>query len=98
MSEERENSTRRHCKLPMTESILSLVVGGTNWLLQTNCINNAGRGGDVQNFHDRIVEAVVGCEEVSVPSEEDQEEELVSAEGDPLGIASDTESEEEHND
>mmetsp|Transcript_11996 Transcript_11996/g.18398 ORF Transcript_11996/g.18398 Transcript_11996/m.18398 type:complete len:99 (-) Transcript_11996:277-573(-) len=98
MRQDCENSTRRHCKFPMTESILSFIVGGTNRLLETDCINNARSRGDVQNFHNRIVEAVERSEEVRVSCKEDKEKELVSAKGDALRITSDAKSKEEHND
>ena len=31
-------------------------------------VHNVTCGGNVQNLHDRVVETVVGCEEVQVPS------------------------------
>ena len=81
--------TRSHGKFPMTKCVLRLIVGRTDWFLKANGIHNARSGRDVQNFHYRVVQAVVSCEEIGVASEKDKEEEFVSAKTNALGVAGD---------
>lgn len=82
----------------MAKGILRLIVRRTNGLLKPNGVDDARRRSDVQDLHDRVVQAVVRGEEVGVSSEEDEEEELVGAEGDALGVAGDAQAEEEDDD
>ena len=95
---ERQRRTRSHSKLPVTKSILRLIVRRTNRLLETNRKHNARRGGNVQNFHHRVVHTVERCEEVGVAGEKDEEEEFMGAEGYSGGVFGDAEAEDEDDD
>jgi len=94
----RHHSTRSHGKFPMAECILCLVVCWADGLLEADGVDDARCGGDVEDFHYWVVEAVVRRKEIGVAREEDEKEELVGAQGDSLGIFGDAETEEENDD
>jgi len=93
-----QHQTGEDGELDVTEGVLSLVVRGADRLLGADGVHDAGRAGDVQKLHHGVVEAVVGREEVGVPRHEDEEEELVRAEGDARGVFGHAQAEEEDDD
>lgn len=95
MGHKSKERTRKDGEFPMAECILGLIVGGTDGLLKSNGVDDAGCGGDVQHLHYRVVHTVECGEEIGVSGEEDKEEQFVGTEGDALGVAGDAKAEEE---
>ena len=82
MSNGSKHKTRESSEFPMQEGILSLVIGGLNRLLELNCVNYGGSGTNVQDLHDRVVNGIERREEIQIPSDEHQKEELMRSDRD----------------
>jgi hypothetical protein len=82
----------------MPKSILTLLIRRANWLLGSNGIHNTRRAANVQYFHHRIVQTVVGGKKIRVACDKDEKEEFVCAETNARGIFGNAKTEEEDED
>jgi hypothetical protein len=65
----------------MKEGVLRLVVGETDGLLESNGVDDRGRGRNVQHFHEGVVERIEGGEEVQVAGDKDEEKQFMCPHG-----------------
>jgi hypothetical protein len=68
-------------KLPMQKGILTFVVCALDGLLEFDRVNDGGRGSNVDDFHDGIVEGIKRCEEIQVSGHKDSQVEFVRFDG-----------------
>lgn len=71
MRDERQDGTGGDCELVVKEGVLGSVVGGCNWFFVADCVDYEGGGGDVENFHEAVVEGIILGEEVEVTGHKD---------------------------
>lgn len=72
-----KNKTWGRSKLPVQKGILTLVVSALDWFLEFDSVDNTRRRANVHHFHNRIVNGVVGSEQIQVTSDKDHEKELM---------------------
>ncbi|KAL7530365.1 hypothetical protein ACHAWF_003355 [Thalassiosira exigua] len=98
VGQRRQGEAGQDGEFQVAEGVLALVVRRANGLPGSDGVHDARRARDVQDLHDRVVQAVIRREQVGVPREEDDEEELVGAEGDAGGVLRHAEAEEQDDD
>eukprot|EP00567_Pseudictyota_dubia_P016475 CAMPEP_0197448736 /NCGR_PEP_ID=MMETSP1175-20131217/18693_1 /TAXON_ID=1003142 /ORGANISM="Triceratium dubium, Strain CCMP147" /LENGTH=168 /DNA_ID=CAMNT_0042980609 /DNA_START=560 /DNA_END=1066 /DNA_ORIENTATION=- len=80
------NCTWGNSESPMKECILRFVIRRADWFLEADHIDNRSSRHNVKDLHTRIVQRIECREQIQIASDENDEEELIRSERDPLSV------------